>query len=280
MHGNPTKMHVHERNNIPCGSMVLRNKKCDRTKATGCNFWYGSLNSRFIHSFTFDSSSVRFSLSVDNLRNIDLLLNFLLPSINSIRFGFQGVPAAFAAFLIFCDTVQFSLVTCLSISGKSIKTSSKSLFFIMITSQYIFARTSSALLSPNIKPTNFSLDLPFQALIVHNMLRSYACTTRYIEQQGFLSKKAPFLQYLDCSGVCIIYQDLDWSSFNVKQCRSDVVFQENNLLWKISSWLDDKSEHSHKFNRHFCIAVPFPGLVCSLSKKARLETWCLVHGSS
>ena len=143
------------------------------------------------------------------MRNIDLLLNFLLPSINSIRFGFQGVPAAFAAFLIFCDTVQFSLVTCLSISGKSIKTSSKSLFFIMITSQYIFARTSSALLSPNIKPTNFSLDLPFQALTVHNMLRSYACTTRYIEQQGFLSKKAPFLQYLDCSGVCIIYQDLD-----------------------------------------------------------------------
>ena len=55
MHGNPTKMHVHERNNIPCGSMVLRNKKCDRTKATGCNFWYGSLNSRFISSFTFDS---------------------------------------------------------------------------------------------------------------------------------------------------------------------------------------------------------------------------------
>ena len=35
-----------------------RNKKCDRTKATGCNFWYGSLNSRFISSFTFDSSSV------------------------------------------------------------------------------------------------------------------------------------------------------------------------------------------------------------------------------
>ena len=79
----------------------------------------------------------------------------------------------------------------------------------MVTSQYIFARTSSALLSPNIKPTNFSLDLPFQALTVHNMLRSYACTTRYIEQQGFLSKKAPFPQYLDCSGVCIIYQDLD-----------------------------------------------------------------------
>ena len=41
----------------------------------------------------------------------------------------------------------------LSISGKSIKTSSKSLFLSMVTSQYVFARTSAVLLSPNIKPT-------------------------------------------------------------------------------------------------------------------------------
>ena len=41
---------------------------------------------------------------------------------------------------------------------------------------------------------------------------------------------------------------LYWSSFDVKQCRSNVVFSEDNLLWEVCSWLDDKREHSHKFN--------------------------------
>ena len=47
----------------------------------------------------------------------------------------------------------------LSISGKSIKTSSKSLFLSMVTSQYVFARTSAVLLSPNIKPTYIKIML-------------------------------------------------------------------------------------------------------------------------
>ena len=150
MHKNPTEMHVHERNNIQCGSMVLHKKKCDRAKATGCNFWYGSLNSRFISSFTFDPSPFAFHYL---LTICEILICFSISCYaQSIQYDsvFKWLLLLLLHFWFSATRFSFHLVTwsCLSISGKSMKTSSKSLFFSMVTSQYVFAHTFSVLLYP------------------------------------------------------------------------------------------------------------------------------------